>query len=315
MKKKILITTYHSAYLTHAGGEFESLICAEAFKQEGYTVDFYGPYSQDLNNYQVVFHYTINHTGIDLLEKIKKLKKQIFLWPNLWLIKADQISGDIFKRHINCADFVVFKSNAEINNLLQHFEIPSNKIILIKNGVDELFLNKIPHNIFSNLYGINNFALTIGIIEPIKNQHITIRIANELNIPLVIVGKFRDKSYYDYCKKIASKNVFFIESLIYKSDLFRSALQSCRFFIEPSDEPAGLFALTAGISKAKLVVADNEWGRELFGKHAFYINMKDSIETMCDKIINYEKNSFPFPENFFNDYIIPLNFNGILNKL
>ena len=155
----------------------------------------------------------------------------------------------------------------------------------------------------------------MGIIEPIKNQHITIKIANELNIPLVIVGKFRDKNYYDYCKKIASKNVFFISSLLYKSDLSLSALQSCRFFIEPSDEPAGLSALIAGISKSKLVLADDEWGRESFGKHAVYINMKDSVETMCNKILYYEKNIIPFPQNFFDDYMIPENFKSIIDKL
>lgn len=315
MTKSILITTYHNAYLTHAGGEFESLICAEAFKGLGYTVDFYGPYSQDLRSYQTIFHFSINSTGIDLLEKIKVAKKQIFLWPNLWLSASDQISKDIFIRHINCADYVVFKSTSEKNNILQYFEIPKEKIILIKNGIDRSFLKVPDSNVFSDLYGISNFALSMGIIEPIKNQHITIEIAKKLNIPLVIVGKYRDIDYFNYCKKIASDNIFFIESLIYKSDLSRSALQSCRFFIEPSNEPAGLSALTAGISKAKLVLAENSWGTELFGEHPAYINTKDTIDVMCNKIISHEKNALTFPEYYFDDYIIPNNFKEILDRL
>jgi glycosyltransferase involved in cell wall biosynthesis len=315
MSKSILITTYHNAYLTHAGGEFESLICAESFKGLGYTVDFYGPYSQDLYNYQTIFHFSINSSGIELLEKIREAKNQIFLWPNLWLSSPDQISKDIFTRHINCADYVVFKSNAEKINLLQYFQIPEEKIIIIKNGIDRSFLQRLDCNIFSDLFGINNFALSMGIIEPIKNQHITIEIAKKLNIPLVLVGNYRDRDYYNFCKKIATKNIFFIESLIYKSDLSRSALQSCRFFIEPSNEPAGLSALTAGISKAKLVLAENSWGTELFGKYPAYVNTKDSIDVMCNKIISHEKNASLFPENYFDDYIIPNNFKEILDRL
>jgi glycosyltransferase involved in cell wall biosynthesis len=202
-----------------------------------------------------------------------------------------------------------------VKNILQYFEIPSHKIVVIKNGIDKLFSEKMTDSLFSNLYGVENYALSMGIIEPIKNQHISIEITNELNIPLVIVGKFRDKDYYEYCKKIASKNVIFIESLIYKSDLSLSALQSCRFFIEPSNQPAGLSALSAGISKSKLVLADNEWTRELFGNYAAYINTHDSISSICNKIIDYEMNWAPFPEAYFNDYIIPNNFKAMMTKL
>ena len=104
-----------------------------------------------------------------------------------------------------------------------------------------------------------------------------------LNIPLVIIGKYRDDKYYKQCVAQAPPESLFIDSLYYHSDIMRSALQECMFFIESSHEPAGISAIEAGLSGCDLILSDMEWSREHFGEYATYVS-PDSVKSIQDGI-------------------------------
>lgn len=313
--KSILITTFHTAYIGHAGGEFDSLQCAEVLRQLGYTVDFYGPYSQDISNYEVFFHFGIEQSGIFLLSDIKNRGKKVFLWPNIWFTDISNISSDIVNFHINCSNYLVFKSVAEKNNFTNYFDIPLDKIVIIKPGVDPIFSKKITGNFFKQLYQLDNYAISFGTIEPSKNQHQMINILKKLNIPLVLVGKNLNNDYYEFCKNLGGPDILFIDSLIYKSDLSRAALQESLLYIEISNHPAGTSALSAGLSGCKLALTDDAWSSEVFGKYAHGIDINESPNKIAMDLEAFILRGVDVPPEILNNFCTPDNFSNLISLL
>src|SRR5690606_16489300 len=103
----------------------------------------------------------------------------------------------------------------------------------------------------------------------------------------VLVGKYRDKAYYDACRREGGCDVVFIESLPQRSEIVRSAFQNARFYVELSLEPAGLSALDAGLSGCRLLLSDSDWSREHFLNHAEYVDplSADSISAGVQRVL------------------------------
>lgn len=281
---RILITTYHEAFLHKGGGEFEIITLANVLQKFGIVADIYGPYCQNLENYDLVIHFSVHPGGLELLRSIKKLNKSIILIPNFYM--NDVFSSLTFVNDfLNIADLVLFNSNAMKNHFLNFFELDDLKIRVVNYLIDNKILKKVNGDIFKNLYNIDKYALTFGIIEENKNQLQTIEIMNQIGIKLVVVGKYRDKEYYELCKKTA-KDILFIESLAYHSDIMLSALNGCEFYIELSKEPAGLSAIEASISGSKVIINDTEWGREILNDNVKFIDINKNNDDIILSI-NY----------------------------
>ena len=289
---KILITTYHEAFLTRGGGEFEISMIANNLKKSGFIADIYGPYSQDIESYDVVYHFSVHAGGLDLLRKVREHQLPIILSPNIYLNNNIQLIEDSVKSHIELADVVVFKSISEKENFCSFFDVDNSKVRIIPQSIDESIIRTAPAGLFKDVYNVENYALTFGIIEPNKNQLKMIEAVNELNIPLVLIGKYRDKIYYDECVEVASNKCMFIDSLYYHSEIMRSALQESDFFIEVSHEPAGISAIEAGLSGCNLIINDSDWSREHFPDYVSYVNpdskyeLHNAIESTLENKIN-----------------------------
>lgn len=258
------------------GGEYELLSIADGLKQHGLIADIYGPYSRPIEHYDVILHFSVHGNGLGLLRQVKAHNKPIILWPNLW---ADSLSMDALKvihEHVMLADYVSFKSAAEEINFTALVDVPEGKSARCKAVADMCFLKPAPRNLFCDLYGVQDYALWMGIIEPRKNQLSIIAPLKELGIPLVMVGKYRDKVYYDTCRRAGGDELIFIDSLPQRSEITRSAFQGARFYVELSLELAGLSALDAGLSGSRILLSDSEWSREHFLDHAEYADPRSS---------------------------------------
>lgn len=267
---KVLLTTYHQAFVVRGGGEYELLSIADGLRQFGIIADIYGPYSRPIEFYDVVLHFSVHAGGLDLLRSVKSHGKPVVLWPNLWARDQDPASLKTICEHVALADLVTFKSLAEKRNFLGFVEVPEAKIVDCKAVADMYHLKPVPRELFCELYGVKSYALWIGLIEPRKNQKAIIGPLRELGIPLVLVGKYRDRSYYNECRREGGDDVAFIDSLPQRSEIVRSAFQCAKFYVELSLEPAGLSALDAGLSGCRLLLSDSEWSREHFQDHAEY---------------------------------------------
>lgn len=269
---KVLLTTYHQAFVVRGGGEYELLSIADGLRQCGVIADIYGPYSRPLEFYDVVLHFSVHGGGLELLRMIKSHGKPIVLWPNLWALDLSEDALAAVKEHVALADIVTFKSMAEKSNFLRLVDVPHERILQCKAVADMHHLRSVPRELFCELYGVRDYALWIGLIEPRKNQKAIIGPLRERGIPLVLVGRYRDRSYYDACRREGAGDVIFIESLPQRSEILRSAFQCARFYVELSLEPAGLSALDAGLSGCRLLLSDSDWSREHFEGHAEYVD-------------------------------------------
>jgi len=291
VKKKFLITTYHEAFAIKGGGEYELFYLVDTMRECGLVADVYGPYSRDIDNYDIIIHFSVHESGLELLKFIKSKNKKIILWPNLWFNKSNEISKNVVKNFIDIVDFIVFKSDAEFNKFSEILQVPLNKCIKYNLIADKYYTIESSKNLFNQLYGIKDYALWMGIIEPSKNQLAAIEPLKKKNIPLVFVGKYRDEQYYNLCKRIGGQNVFFIDYIARKSEIARSAFQNALFYIELSLEPAGISSIEAGLSGCRVILSDTAWSYEHFANHAVYVdpNSASSIENGIDKVLNQPK--------------------------
>ncbi|MGE4317504.1 MAG: mannosyltransferase [Deferribacterales bacterium] len=272
---RILLTTYHEAFLYKGGGEFEIHQIATNLKKVGYVADIYSPYSLNLDNYDIVMHFSIHGGGLRLLEYIKSKKKPIILFPNFFKnSELDQQQIADCHRFTDIADMVIFKSHYLKNHFLSSFGIDDNpdKFVITNYSVNDEIINPAPADIFKSIFKLDKYALSLGIAEPLKNQMSSVVACKELGLHLVNVGKFRDKEYFQQCMDMCDKNCTFIDSLPYHSDIMRSALQQCAVYIEVSLEPPGISAIEAGLSGCRLVLSDSEWTDEIFGEHCIKVN-------------------------------------------
>jgi len=290
----VLITTYHQAFLNKGGGEVELVEVASNLKELGVKTDIYGPISRPLDTYDVVLHFSMHGGGLELLRHIKKANKRIILWPNLWWVSnPSEPELDVAMSHITLADAVVFKSNAEMKNLTSRLSVPKEKIHIIPAGIDPCFGYPADKDMFKVIYKVDEYILWLGIIEERKNQLFCINALKNIELPIVFIGNYRNRDYYEACKATAPKHFKFLPSMPAKSEILRSAIQNCQLFFEvPLDHP-GLSALEAGLAGATLVLSDDAWSKEHFGKKITYVDPKsqESIVKGVKIALNNTKDS------------------------
>lgn len=267
----VLVTTYHQAFLHKGGGEYELLEVAFNLRRLGLTVDVYSPFSRDIDAYDTILHFSLFPDTLPLIAGMKALKKRIILWPNFWQtepLHPEQV--EIFTHFFTLCDAVVFKSSAE-EALLRPLIPKGRPVLRVLAGVDSCFAEPTPERLFRDSYGVEEYLLWVGIIEPAKNQLAAIRALAHLPVPLVFVGNARDMDYYNACRKAAPPHFLFLPSMNHKSDILRAALRECRLYIELGSEPGGKSVLEAVISGARVVIPHSAWAVEHFGDFPVYV--------------------------------------------
>jgi len=271
----VLLTTYPEAFLHKGGGEYELLETALNLRKLGFIADAYSPYSNSLDNYANIIHFSINPSGLPLLQAVKAAGKRVVLWPNFWTTEPNHNSYPYISSFLNLSDLVVFKSNIEKINFEKIEPLDNIETIIVPTSVDKIFTDITPPSLFRESFGIDKYLVWVGIIEPKKNQLTAIQALSSLDVPIVFIGNYRDKSYYEACKNAASSKCLFLGPMEHKSDLLRAAIRESALYIEPSLEPAGKSILEAAICGARLLVSDNPWEHEHLGKFAIYVDPTD----------------------------------------
>jgi glycosyltransferase involved in cell wall biosynthesis len=273
--KAILFTTYPEAFFHKGGGEYELLEIALNMRKLGIVADVYSHYSFDINHYGIVIHFSIHPSGLPILEAAKAAGKKIILWPNFWAHKSATEASIISNRFLELADAVVFKSETEKTNFEIIAQPAKYRFFLVPTGIDPIFAEPTPDNLFKEIFGLNEYIVWVGIIEKQKNQLEVIQALYDLDIPIVFIGNYRDETYYQACRMAAPKHFVFLEPMEHKSDILRAAIRESQLYIEPTLEPAGKSVLEAATCGAKILVSDRPWEREHLGPLVTYVNPKD----------------------------------------
>jgi glycosyltransferase involved in cell wall biosynthesis len=283
LQSKILVTTYHHAFFHKAGGEFELFEVALSLKKLGVFADIYGPFSRSLDSYDIILHFSMHAGGLEALRAAKAAGKTIVLWPNLWITDPAKAPIGIIKKHIELADLIVIKSQTEKEHLQSLVPVPNELFCHIHSGVDACYGVPTDRDLFRTAYQLKEYILWVGIFEESKNQLTAINALKNSPIPVVFIGDVRDKDYFKKCSKAMPPHFMVIPFLPPKSDLFRSALQGCKAYLEIPCEPPGVSALEAAIAGAPLVLKDDPWTREHLQDHVIYVD-PNNPESICEGV-------------------------------
>jgi glycosyltransferase involved in cell wall biosynthesis len=274
--KHVLLTTYPTAFLHQGGGEREIHLLNHALNAAGIMSEIYGPESKSLTTYQAAIHFSMLGGAEPMIDTLAQAGLKMILWPNLWFVQtptAQHIAHltEILSRF----DAVVFRSRAEETHFRQYLELSGKEIIYVSPLVSPKFQQKDISKVFPETYGLTNYAIWTGIIEPQKNQLAAVRAFKDLDIDLIISGQVRDSEYAKLCMSEATENIKFIPALPFASDLHLSALANSRFIVElPLDFP-GTSALEAAMMGCQLLLSRSAWAKEMLADIATLVDPTD----------------------------------------
>jgi len=169
---------------------------------------------------------------------------------------------------LEMVDHLLPLSLAEVANLRKTLgvEKPYN---LVHNGAEISVFESAKPDWFIEEYKMRNFVLTVGLVEPRKNQLMLLHALRQEKIPVVVVGRNYDINYLRLCRKFAPPNTLFIEHLPHEQ--LASAFKAARVHALPSwMECAALANVEAALCGCPLVVSDRTSEPEYFGKNAYY---------------------------------------------
>lgn len=245
---------------------------AEFISDCGGRADVYGPNSRRLSTYDVVVHFSTHGGGEGLLNEIKAAGKPIVLVPNFNFFDQNHPSKDIVQRHLDLADVVILRTQIEKTLCQTNFVVPNARVAVIPAGIAPAFDKPAEQGLFQSAYGLQSYVLWVGQLAEHKRQLEALKALANLELPLVMIGGYADKRYYEQCRTAANDKVRFLPYVQPASEILRSAMQSCSAYLELGDDPPGFSSLEAALTGAPLILNDHPWSREVFGEVPFYIS-------------------------------------------
>ncbi|MDP2928957.1 MAG: glycosyltransferase [Candidatus Omnitrophota bacterium] len=318
MKSNIRVAffVYPSAFQNIGGGEMLLLKTKEYLEKEGVSCKLFDIWNDKLDNFDILHVVGAVKCCLGLMETARNKGVKIVLDPVFFSTfqRALHEYGPIGRRIEACArhltkavfpyfpsarrkmmllsDAVIPNSYVELAQLKRLFGIPEQKMRVIQNCVDpdfeygdkELFISK---------YKLKDFILSVGRIEPRKNQLNLIKALKGSGLPLLIIGDpvsdYMD--YYEACKRSGGKDVIFISRIDHGDPMLKSAYKACSSFVSQGwFETPGLAALEAGLAGAKVATTYGGCTREYFKDLVEYFNPSDikGIRCAIDKALHGE---------------------------
>jgi GT2 family glycosyltransferase/glycosyltransferase involved in cell wall biosynthesis len=165
-------------------------------------------------------------------------------------------------------DHLLPQSRAEVANLAKVHGIDK-PFTLVRNGAETAVFDRATPDWFVQNYGLKDFVLSVGLVEPRKNQLMLLQALREKSVPVVIIGRYYDRRYYQLCQKVAPKGTLFIEHLPHEH--LASAFKAAKIHALPSWMECASFAnVEAALCSCALAVSDRTSEKEYFGDNAYY---------------------------------------------
>ena len=309
---------YPSAFQNPGGGEVQLLKTKEYLEKRGLEIRLYDQWKDKFQKGDLLHVFGSVKYCYGLMRTAKEAGAKILLSTISWFDwrSALQTYSDPRQRVLNVirqaaktcfpgfpsyrrsmmeiSDLLLPNSQAEAEQLVRYFQMKRERIVVIPNGVDSVY-EKANSKLFSDHYGLKDFFLCVGRMEPRKNQWSLVRAHRGIERPLVLIGEAvsRYKDYETQCRKEAGENVHFLGHLSMDSDLLRSAYAACDTFVLPSwFETPGLAALEAALAGAKVVITDGGSTREYFQDSATYTDPSSlsNIRQKMEQAMTQNKN-------------------------
>lgn len=155
---------------------------------------------------------------------------------------------------------------------------------LVHNGVDPAWADGPTGDLFREKFGVSDYVLSVGRLEPRKNQLLLARALRDTDLDLVVVGDSAKPEYAELVKQHGGR-VHLVGRLTHDDRVLKSAFAGARAFALPSwSEGAPLVALEAAAFGLPLVLSDRSGEREYFGALARYCDPLD-LDGLREQVI------------------------------
>lgn len=289
---KIAFTTYPNTNQNIGGVQMRVRRTFEALTQAGTNVELFDQWRHDLLDFQVLHSFKLHHSVYELvLTAHKRGVRNVIstVLPPEYPARLIRLMGKLWDRNHACnliaytlyhqakiADALIAVSQVEADLITRAFAVSVDKVHVIPNSADASLYGAADPKLFGSQYGISGYVLTIGRLEPNKNQLRLIRAMRHIDCPLVVVGRVADdaRDYAAKCYEAGKGRVLFIDQLPYNSPILASAYAGAEAFILPSvSEIAPNSTLEAAMAGTRVVVTRNSLApAEWFGEGATYID-------------------------------------------
>ncbi len=308
---RVLFNVYPSAFQNPGGGEVQLLKTKEYLLKKGVDVKLFDQWHDSLGQCDIFHTFGSVKDSLSIQQAAKHSGARTALSTICWydLRSAFCTYTDLRGRAMSMArhfaklflpltpsmrkslmhvsDILFPNSQMEAEQLTRYFHVPKEKIFVVPNGVDERFAHADP-SLFTKEYGLENFILFVGRIEPRKNQLAFVRAMRDTAQTIVFLGGALPdyEGYYALCKQEASPNMYFLDSVGHDDPLLASAYAACNTFALPSwFETPGLSALEAAMAGAKVVITEGGSTKEYFQDFVQYVkpnNARDIRQKTLD---------------------------------
>ena len=127
---------------------------------------------------------------------------------------------------------------------------------------------------FAEAYGVRDFVLVSGRLEPRKNQLMLLLALRDTDLPIVVAGAHVNVEYAKLCRRFAPERTVFTERL--DDAMLASARAGARVHALPSWwECAGISSLEAALADCNVVMGNRAAEPEYFGDGAYYCDPAD----------------------------------------
>lgn len=325
----IYLYAYPSAFQNPGGGETLLLKTKEYLEKMGVEIKLFNLWIDRFKEGDLLHVFGSVKEALGLMQSAKSKGVKIVISPIVWynwqsalhipyslserlMCSLRQTIKSVFpqapsdrKKMMQLADIVLAGSHAEAWQIHRYFLIPKDFIHVIPYGADRCFDGASP-DLFYERFGIRDFILTVGRVEPRKNQLNLIRAMREERHPLVVIGNLvsHHRNYYERCVRESYANVYFPGYLPIDSEELRSAYAACSVLVIATwFETPSLAALEAGLAGAKVVITREGSTREYFKDYVKYVNpasvrdirekIEDAIQTpKTDVLQNYIRKNY-----------------------
>ena len=302
---KVAFFTYPSAFQNVGGGEIQLMKTKEYLEKEGVSVDFFDLWRHRVEDYSLIHIFGSVKECLGLAQTAKARKTAVVVSPVFWsdFRRAFFTDGSLTERAglalrhltkvlypvfpssrrklLNLADAILPNSEMEKRQIARLFALPLDKIRAVPNAVDESFAFAKP-DLFVSRFGREPFILSVGRIEPRKNQLNLIRAVRKMpGKRLILIGSPVSglEAYDARCRREGKGFTQFIPALPHGDPLLASAYAACEVFALPGwFETPGLAALEAALTSAPLAVTSGGSTREYFEDLAEYLNPADPAD-------------------------------------
>jgi len=213
------------------------------------------------------------------------LKEQLFVLENAVMLLPNSLS--------------------EANTINDEFNRNFSNYIIIPNGVeiDDNIIN-VDSKIWYDKYGLKDFIICPGRIEPLKNQINIIKAIGDKGIKIVFAGGMNEK-HRKYCNEFMKlvnnyPNLHYVGKL--QREMLFSAYKNAKVCVLASwFETTGLVGLEAGILDSNVVITNKGYTKDYYKELAWYCE-PDNIDSIRKSVLSaYDCKRGYYP---LKDYIL-----------